>query len=282
MSSSIISVEQLQSLFKKLGNVELGDRQIVSFGYGGPVLENSFKNCTEYLRIMQERQREWGDNDIMATVPEFRLSVLNTLRRIRLPLSRMMRIKYCEATDHMRANVPVQIASRPQLADRFDDVMNFVTINEKITMNQLVKICEWIPTFKNEVKTVYLRLRETLEYGSYVVDTVLQTAGTHAVAMVSGPLHTRFPIDMDKFLKDVNLGSPYSRRTPLHDFDTMGLYEARNRLSFLKYSLNYDAEHVAALVGNTEARPDYWVRDSIRTDEARSNAAHTLLTLRGN
>ena len=45
---------------------------------------------------------------------------------------------------------------------------------------------------------------------------------------------------------------------------------------------NFDTEQVAVLLGNTEARPTYWFQDSLRTNSARSNAAHTLLELGSN
>ena len=272
---SSISVEALQSLYNNLQD-DLG-KEVLSFGYGDPVLGDSFENCAEYLRIMKERRKDSGrDNDIMATIPEFRLSVQNTLRRLRNSLSRMILMKFCEATDNMRAGVPVQLVEQPRgsrIVDRFADVLDVVTRKENITMDELVEICEWIPRLKNEVKAVYMRLRDTLEYGNYVVDMVSRTEG-------SGPLHTRFPIDRNKILKDVNIGWFFCTWVRLHDFDTLELPLARDQLYYLKSNLNYDAEHVAVLLGRTEARPGRWSLDTMRTNRSRSNAAHTLLELR--
>lgn len=233
------------------------------------------------------KKRNPNKNDILESVLELRVVVNNTLQRMIELLKSTKFIKFGRLTDEMRADdswsiglllVPQRGFYIPYIMCRLQHVLTQVN-RENITLNQLIQVCEWIPKIKVEIKIIWLRIKETLEY----LEDILLAIQTSHVGRNIPPrsIATFVEVDENRYLNNVMVHMNHNMN-PIHKAFTMSPSKLSQMLDLWKDQFKHDTEQVARILSKIESRRARWYQDDHETEVTRRNAADALLALRGN
>lgn len=269
------SREEIRNLYENL------DPDVLDYArtFSLPILSirNEFKNCGEYIRAMKIRQSRNPDrNDILASVSELRIVVNNTLVRMWELLKPTKFIKFGEVTDEMRAdNVFLRTdTNNSYIINRLWHA-TYRIHDTNISLDQLIRVCEWITKIKKEIKVIWLRVKDTLEY---LEEILLRVRANHDGKSVRKAIMKLVEIDENRYLYNVRIHMNHNMN-PIHKALTFTPSKLREMLGLWKYQFAKDTEQVARLMGKIESRRGRWEEDDTQTDLTRRNAASALLSL---
>lgn len=149
---------------------------------GTNVIGNSYKNCGDFVLAMKVRQLRSRSSEVLFTTDQLKVSIQKTLTNL-IPLLRQVHfIHYSQVSDDgTRATLPYpttyygfRLCKRERMCTCKDDsnltllqrteiVMEAINRpNHKFSLQQLLRICDWIIELRNELKFLSNHLSQAL------------------------------------------------------------------------------------------------------------------------
>lgn len=180
------------------------------------VIGNCYKNCGDFVLAMKVRQLRTGSSeDILLTKDQLKVSIQKTLNNL-IPLLRQLQFLHFSHVikdGTTRATLPYpptyygfRLCKRERMCTCKDDsnlnllqraevVMELMNRpNHRFSLQQLLRICDWITELRNELKSLATRLSQALpidDTDEELLRTIFDLLGNSNNRYANSNLHKR-------------------------------------------------------------------------------------------